>query len=522
MKNSMDKNFLFRELKWFAVWFIFLFMLVFFLFEWSTRAFSRYPLEQFDEAMRAVSRSYVSAGFVPYRDFGIQYPPGVFILAHIIPFKTLEQQNIVVYSLFPVIVLVAAVLLRGFRQSVEKLLLSISGFMMVLILVLHDEDVSDPLVGLLMITVVRAIRFGVGKIAFFLLFFFAFLAIHWRWDRVLTFLFIESVLFLSYITWCWRCGKRSWALDTGRILLAQGTGVLCGVVSIGIYLVFHGGLTGGFDFIYRLPVIVTLPYRDLPLSPFFSYWGELYLYTWIALFLFILYTAVESIRLYRHTSPKNIMISLFLILAPFSGLPYALGRSDGTHIHPMVFFTGLCIVLALMVTTTAKKQYALLGLFLIVSVPTIRHLTSFFYVPFDRFSMTKILNQSLHECKAQTDAIKYSSLFVGRTVYEQYFSNNVALYLLNPSVPPATRYITDDPGIHNSCDWGERVKTDLEMAPRPMLAFITDQRSERREENKTKNMKSCGTIEGFLTKHPYRVLGTCTSYEVLYEIRIYD
>lgn len=508
-------------IKRFVIPYFFLAAATLFFFQWRVYAFSQHAMEGYDEAIKFISRAYVSFGFVPYKDFGIVYAPGVFFLAHVIPFTTIEQQNLVMYAFFPVIILAAAGLLYLFRVSYGRFLFCLAGFMLLTIPLLISEDIADPLLGLLVITVVLAVRYRAGPIITGLLFLVPFLVIHWRWDRILTFLVLEAFLFLSFAWWYWLHEKKEEAKHVARIVLVQIAGLIAGLANLAIYLSSHGGLASGMEFIYRLPVQVILEYRDLPLPPLSSFPGILIFSAWFAHAIFFLYTANELLFAQARRDPAQVMISFFLILAPFAGLPYALGRSDSGHFYPMLFLTGLNICVAVLVS---KRKWSLILVPLLVAliIPALRFLPAFSYAPEPIFSTTRLLEEQLADCRKKTETSSYRSLFVGRTLYEKYYANNVALYFLNPSIVPATRHIHDDPGVQNSCVYGERIAAELDRAPKPMLAFLTDQPMDRYEENKTREMKSCGKIEGYLTSHPYRVLGTCVSYAVPYEIRMYD
>lgn len=510
-----------RIMKQYLLYFCFLFAVVFFFWHWHIYAFSRYPMEGYDEAIRYISRAYVRVGRVPYHDFGIVYSPGVFLLAHIVPFRTLEQQHLIFFSFFPLLIVTAAILMTRFHVSAPRFVAALSGFMILLIPLLHSENIADPLLALLILATVLALRQGTNRRVLLFLFLLPCMIIYWRWDRILTFLCIEFLLFIPLIVFFLRRKKYGRAQNTLRVIGVQTAGLITGLIGLAAYLFATGGLRSGVEFIYYLPAVVILEYRDLPLPDLFSFPGSLFLCTWVVLVMFLLYMINESVR--QHVSPAHVQKStfFFLVFSPLAALPYALGRSDGGHIWPMLFLTGISILYVFFLSES-RRSYVLLVLLVPLVAASVRYLPSLAYEPQGFFSMTRALEASLHDCRKKTGDTVYRSLFVGRTLYERFFFNNVVLYFLNPSIPPASRHIHDDPGVQNSCVYGTRIAGELDRAPKPMLAFITDKPSEKTEENKTQEMKSCGKIERYLTTHPYRILGQCTAYDIPYEIRLYE
>ncbi len=491
-----------------------------FLLEWSIRAFSRHEMEGFDKASELLPSAYISSGIMPYRDFRMGFPPGNALIGHISSFSSIEQQNIVIYSFFLILIIGAAILMHRFRSSRGRLVCAISAFMLLTVPFLDYKFIPDPLLGLLLITVIYSIRHKTGIVEKALLFLFPFLIVYWRWDRIVFFLILEALCFIPCAWWCLSRGKTKEARNLMFILISQTVGLLAGTATLMVYFVSYGGLAKGIESVYSIPLAM-YAYRDLPLPHLFSFPGILFFVTWFALAVFCVYTVVEFFFRRTRADATQILTSILLLLAPCIGLPYALGRSDGAHIHPMLFFTGLSICIAMLVSKQ-KSAVVFVSVLVLLIAPALWYLPAFSYTPQPYFSMTKLLNRQLADCRVKTETITYRSLFVGRTLYERYFANNVALYFLNPSIPPATRQINEDPGIQSSCIYGERIADDLNHSPKPMLAFITDQPMDRYEENKTRDMKSCGKIEEYLTSHPYRIVGYCASYGVPYEIRLYQ
>ena len=80
--------------------------------------------------------------------------------------------------------------------------------------------------------------------------------------------------------------------------------------------------------------------------------------------------------------------------------------------------------------------------------------------------------------------------------------------MIRPDLRPATPFISDEPGVQNSCTLGSRIATDLIRAPRPLI-LVLDTQPYSPEPNLTRTMTSCGKIEAAIAAMPAVVLGTC-------------
>lgn len=500
---------------------VFLLVIFIFLQQWSIRAFSAQEMQTYDKTGELLQAAYAGTGLVPYRDFWSSYPPGNMIFASMFGFTTLERENMMTYSLFLAVCTGITLMICLFRVSAARCEISISAFLLLSIVLLDKQPIVDLLSGLLLVTVIYSLHKKKATHADFLLFFLPFFIIFFRWDRIFLFLIVEIVCFAPFIYRYWKRRRTRQMHVLILLLLLQVTGFFLGALSLAYYFSQHGGLRNGLELTYFIPSFVIYPYRDLPLPQLLAFPGILFFITWFSVGAFAL---METIRLWRNrknTDGFQLLSSLLLCLSPCMALPYALGRSDRTHIHPMLFLTGLSICIGFLFF---PKKKALVLLFVLTIMIALAFWMSSVFVlaPKPYFSMTKLLAAKLEDCKSKTNQYLYGSLFVGRTSYERYFINGVALYFLNTSIPPATRFFSEEPGVQNSCEYGERIVQELRTAPKPMVVFITDQKVTRYEENKTREMKSCGKIEQYLMYNPYKVLGTCISYDIPYEIRIYE
>jgi hypothetical protein len=217
---------------------------------------------------------------------------------------------------------------------------------------------------------------------------------------------------------------------------------------------------------------------------------------------------------------KKDVALLFISLSSVILIPYASAITHPDHAIPLlvtIFFVLWCTP-----TRTLLRKFA-------VVISVLYFLMQFVFGAHRHALLPQLPNKTylvqisdkIAECKKAVSTLQYRSLFVGRTDYSFYYYNHAMLYLINPTVPPATRYISDEPGLQNTCEDGSRIQRDLENAPKPLLAFI-DTRSQKRSPNAYMHMKSCKKIEQWLSRRPSRSFGTCTHMGTPFTIQIYD
>jgi hypothetical protein len=134
--------------------------------------------------------------------------------------------------------------------------------------------------------------------------------------------------------------------------------------------------------------------------------------------------------------------------------------------------------------------------------------------------VTQDLQRELSSCRTLTQNVEAESIFVGRYDYNSFIINTPMLYFLRPELPPATRYISDEPGLQNDCGYGKEIAEELDQAAKPMLALL-EILPQNPEPNKTTTMVFCKKIEDFLASESSRLLGKCESYGTWFDVRIY-
>ncbi len=495
--------------------------------EWLFQAFSHSFIGIFDQALRKLAGIYVAHGLIPYKDFGIVYPPGLaWWMGKLFSSDSLvEQQWMVSLSFLALNGLQLAILIPRFPSLRDKLLatgaslllftLILGGdesdplslclllFNFSLITLLSDEGVDrDPAEKNLPKPISSRIRWE-GALAFstFLLFLL-------RWDRPVTLLFFSGIGGLLLRS------RRQF-----RIGLAQGIGILFGIFTLIAYAYFHRIGAELYEFVFRIPIEIIKDYRTLPLQIFWDPQIPDSIFSW-AVGVGLSGFAYALFRSRRFSPADRSALALFAL--PLAMLPYALGRCDATHYKP--FYVS---VLGMLVLLGAPPRFAFpwFRFFCVLLLPglsLIRPLKPIFPVNPQPLPFTQHVLSDCHKI-TQTSNVVPQSIFVGRLSYQHYLVNTALLYLTYPQLKPATAFISDEPGIQNSCEYGDQIVKQLRQAPRPLLAFLEmgDQPS---EPNLTRSMTSCKKIESFLESTESLLLGECSLVDIpsnRFQVRIY-
>lgn len=490
---------------------------------------SSYKIDIFDGSLRLISHIYSAAGLTPYKDFGVVYPPGYFtLLGKIIPFSNMSIRGYLMGFLSIIYLLltfkgVSVLTTRKTKKIAYSILFLASS------VVLFIFNYNDPLsIFYLLLIYVYILNFVLGKNkAFSLLVIFvsSLISTWFRWDwPILIALHNLAVLVLSLIVAkVIRINKdarpfiQRYVLATSVLFL----GITVGLLLLSYYLNYLGVYKKAFEFFVEIPTKVIGPYRSLPLpSPKIRPLINIFPYLTLAFLAFFEYAHLKNLvaKLVKKGVNRNFILRLIFVGAPLITLPYALGRSDPNHFIPLWYvLLGMTVVYG----GLFKLNYRLLSVLFISFIPffTIYRNNIDSLIP--RFNNAQTsLEETISDCKSLSEGQNTSTVFVGRIDYGHFIYSNVALYLTHANLKPATAFISDEPGLQNSCKYGKLIANQLEKSDKPMLAFLetTDQ---PKEKNLSSSMKSCRFIEDYLEKTPYRKIGNCKSEKVKFEVRIY-
>lgn len=455
----------------------------------------------FDSALAQASINYVKQGLVPYRDFGVVYPPGLFLLfGRVLGVTNIGQIQIwgflICLFLYTLILKYLSELSKRsdtkdwnyflFNTLVAILLLSQTFYALILSL---SVALIFCLICQLRIKAELRSRLILGVLSAGLV---------WvRWDFSLGILIALSILAVF--------DKKTW-----RVFSTMFVGVVAGIITLYNYLFQNHVVNQFLLFVIRIPTMLASGPRALSWPTHIGLNApDLVIYP---LILLVAYLVLEmSKTLFKER------IQIFYIAFMLAFVPYAAGRSDFGHFLPLLLAATLVGIL--ISHKLNKRLYIILSIMCFLPVGPWFIKNTDFLTLHPKTVETELDNQ-LAECKKVINKVAARSIFVGRKSYNKYRFNIAALYLASPDTHPASRFISDEPGLQSDCEYGEEIVGELKHAPRPMLV-LADQSEQSPENSFMRKMKSCGKIETYLSDIPSISLGTCDSFYSTFEVKVY-
>ena len=485
--------------------------ILFFVYFFLLLSLSSLPMNEFDGALRLLSQYYTSAGLVPYIDFGVVYPPGYFILiGYIFKYISIFQRNII-FSVFYAVIFYFYIklFLSSIKGSKYEKLLKLSIFFISLTFITTHFFYYD-LLSIIIIPIYLIFVFlkekKYSKFLYILLFLIPFL----RWDVAIIIFIVSSIdTFYSLII----LKDKKYFNQSIFIPIS----ILTGFVLLFLFLIFNSNLEKAYDFIVNIPTFVIKPYRNLPIPPFkFRPFENMMFYTTVLLIFAFIYTAykfIKSVGIKKIIKYKNLRYIYIPLLLTIFLLPYFFGRISFHHSIPIWYL----IIIFLLIYTDKINKYVLF-ISLVSFIPFITYYkNNLKYFNFLPDNIQNIYDINSYDCSRFSE-ISADSIFVGRLSYNNFDYSNAYIYYLYKYLKPATPYISDEPGIQDSCKYGEIIKNQLIKSEKPMLAFIATNPQTGFQNIK---LKSCGKIEKYLGNNKYQMLGKCQSYNFDYEVRLY-
>jgi hypothetical protein len=495
------------------------------IFVWLVcrKAQATIPLNVFDGSLDLIAQEYASRGLHPYCDFGIVYPPGALLWSALFGIsgtaairfvESLVLLGIVSASVWLLWTLTTVRQLRPYAVGV--LLLGTAATELAGI----GTSISELLVFLVLLTA-RATRndfpppYAVSAAVA------AALAVSWRWDRMIALLGMQVVAIFLTRLWARRAkGRLRTELSTPiaslkTVVWAECLGI--GIAALGIisWLVHDGCLAQASTFVFALPAVMAR-FRALPLHvprAILDANGA-----WLYCFFAIALSAIAWLRRRTKASATERLQHGVLLLLPIGFVPLAIHRTGYEHFVPLFLVTlaGVLVVWGRGLNRMSSIV-ALLPLCLFAAAGAKAHLPALLA---PEVNEPKEIADAVAECQAMMAPLPRKSLFVGRWSYESFIVNNAVLYYTDIGIPPATAYISDEPGIQNSCFFGEQIAKQLTAAPKPMVVLL-ELLSQPSEPNATATMKSCGAIETVLADLPHADVGICWSQDRPLLLRTY-
>lgn len=503
---------------------------VFFLYTLYLIAIGAFTISNFDGALQLLAQIYTTKGYVPYKDFGVVYPPWHFMLVgHLFPFTSFFERNGIYATTYGLLAFTGYRILATHMVQKKDTYISAILFFFINSIILRAFGATNafPILTFMVIaTSSLAYIVTQKKQLLWMLFIFSALIVLMRWDWI-TVLVVSSVgssvLLLMVNMWKRRIFE-VWINRQLRMTGATVGGYVIGVVILFLYLNSLNVTQEAVDFFVTIPISIIGPYRKLPMPGFVSPLdGDSLLYVCIILL------GVIGYEIYLLWQKKKSDIKRFellylsgnLLLFILPVLIYSLRRPSLSFFLPFFYILGIVWIIF---HSYFKRSIWWWVLFLLTILPIpIRGwylLDMKIYNPAPH-AMEDEMRTKSQECINLAKGIKAKTIFIGRTSYEQFRVNNPSLYLQFLDLKPATKYISDEPGLQNSCHYGERIVNELRVAQKPLLVFL-DPKDQEADSPAIQGMKSCDKIETFLEDEPYSEIGSCTSYNVEYMVRMYQ
>jgi hypothetical protein len=493
-----------------------------------------FPINLFDGSLMLLQPLYASRGLVPYRDYGFIYSPGLAIIYGQI-FGITDAGlflRLAWLTVFGMMMMNAGLILRLIKNPWRHAAAGFGVFIILLpILALTyshgSEPFSLPLMAMMMLGTILYLREPSTCRSLLMLGVIAFVTTIIRWDRALILGCVELLCGLLA-----RIVARQVMLnanvDTHEAQKQSLRLAGCGLAIVGgafggfLFMIVYGLLMGTLSdlwlFLFDVPARL-IDMRVLPLPPFHDIMHESSL--WYCSIVAIVVLAAIGLVFSKIGDNgqgrwSGFVESMAVIAAPLSVVPYALGRSDYAHFVPLCFLViAVCLVTGFITKSRLTQLICIImvvGLFLPLtdklspvydSLIATDHLFDLGNNEFNK-NLKNLTEDCTHFIPDQT-----KSIFIGRDNYQHFIINPIALYLARTDIRPATPFVTEDPGIQNTCDMGQRIADDIRRAAKPMIAFLASD-YQWREPNATRFMTSCGRIEKVLADMPSQTLGTCS------------
>jgi hypothetical protein len=474
----------------------------------------------FDDPLRLVEVIYAAKGLTPYADFGFVYPPGqVWFYG-----KLLGLQNpatIVAAIIFSNLLLWSICAWQMMRLTPGRRLwfggavLLLLGGTIPLVSESLGSALSQPLPLLLIavLLVVEVMERGTSPARLATLVCVTVVGTLFRWDWILFVVVLEA----GWAAAIWlvvRTLKPDQSIVVKPIVVHLWQAVLAalaGEVLALAMIVGHALATGTWTdtrlFIFYVPLHI-LPFRRLPL-PMGIHASRQWLEAIIGMTLIALAASLEYVKTRAWPGFVYLLKGGALLAPCIALLPFAFGRADDVHFLPL---TALVMVTSMAALTLWSHRTARLLLLMALTLNAWPRLhTAVLMMSIRSMPKADIHLERVHKLTAGcTDIFPRDarSLFVGQASYDRFIMNSPVFYLMRADLRPATPFISDEPGVQNSCTLGSRIAADLIRAPRP-LVLVLDTKPYDPEPNLTRAMTSCGRIEAATAAMRAAVIGTC-------------
>jgi hypothetical protein len=452
--------------------------------------------ELFDSALFKLQFVYPTLGFEPYKDFFFIYPFGpslISIFTHKLTYGLVNPLNLIWIIHFILQIILVKKILQNNITTVSKI-----PFLYLTLIVetlIYAKLGSEPFSLILTFaTLIEFYKSYKNNKIYLSTFIFPTLLVFFKWERLL---FCTLIILLFFIIRRSSNFSRKYS-SLIKILLTSIISFL--LLLLSFYLFDPDNFKNILTYVFIDPFIIA-KYRSLPFvinKPILSAYNLYY-------FVLIFYGIFFWILFFTEVNYKKI----FFYCVGLSLLPPTFSRSDVGHFIPFYFSSFFLIYSLPSFVDKYLAKYSDNLLFII-------KLLSLFVIAF--FYITVLNNQPLkNSCANLVFKSKPKSIFVGNSQYDRFNINFPLLYLNYSHLKPATKYISDEPGLQNSCAIQDEIINDINLAPKPTIFFINN--TLLTDKNNSVSYVNCKKIEEYLISNT-KIIGKCNLSDYNLDIRI--
>lgn len=399
----------------------------------------------FDGSIYKLQLIYPTVGLSPYSDFLYFYPPFYSILGSVGSYLKLG-----ILGILTIITFVLSIAEYLTYKCLKKSGYSLNFLDYLAFVVLYGFSYyiigTEPL-SLMLVIALFCTLFCFNN--FFSVLLLSLMLMLIRWDRYFSVTFI--LFFILFIE------KYAHTRKSIYSKVAKNITILATVVGSALFIIW---LYTGLVFQEQLNVLFYDPYlignaRRVNHHPT-SMLNTLASATFVILLIF------NICALMSHFMKKEWM-AVRIFLLPIALLPYAFSRHDISHFAPYILLMWLALC--------SKRFYVKNNIKINTTISVSAIASCCILVPIYFMHSLNIVDCSSLDSLDDS----YHSVFVGAGLDTSDFYNYPVLYTKLLSLKPATKYITLEPGLTNSCDVQENIVKDILNSTPPTLVFINSE-----------------------------------------------
>jgi hypothetical protein len=482
--------------------------------------FSVMRVLDFDYMLRLVEVRYAAQGLAPYRDFGFVYPPGqVWFYGKVLRLQdaaainaAIDLVNLLLWSICAWQLMRLSKELRWWFGGAVFLVL---GGAMPLVWGAGSWALMEPLPLLAIATllVVEVMERGPSRATLIALAGVSAASALFRWDWILGAALLEA----GWAATMWLAArtlkhdgaarKQKMATSLWWAAVSALAGVALAAAAVAGYAMATGAWADTSLFMFYLPIHI-LPFRRLPL-PLGFHSSRQWLEAVVGMASIAIAVCVDFTQTKAESGFAHLLKAVALLAPCIALLPYAFGRADETHLLPLTMLVIVTGMAAFALWPNRSARCLFLIAMAINAEPSLH--TAISKVSTGGVGRTDLHLERIHKLSAGcTDLFPQDarSIYVGQATYHRFIENSPVFYLLRSDLRPATPFISDEPGVQNSCAFGSRIANDLMRAPRP-LVLVLDAEIWEAESNMTRTMTNCGKIEAAIASLHAKQIGAC-------------